>query len=426
MSATTAGSANVAGSTVSTGGQASGAAGADGVAGVTVMAGTASGGTAGNAGSASGAGSAGAPAGGSGGQAPGLYPAAPEMLEVLARANQQFVAKWPDTGAPIVVNGTSRQSNIWTRAVYYEGLLNLYAVDPKPDYKDYALAWGNAHSWQLRSSDSSTTNADNQCAGQPYIDLYNLDGAKDAVRIAAIKTSIDGMVAIHGLLEHPVAPGIHERVAGAGVESGDRRRSVAGQHRQVGDAADVDHHAVRSGLPEDRLVKRRHQRGALAAERQVLAAEVRHDRDAGQGRDHIRITNLQGEGRRARGAVADGLAVAADGGDGLGLQGRFGQQFVDGLREAPAGQHVGPAEPVDLAFPGRAQRKQLPAQLFGVGQGVRRDQGGLRGEAHQRHVDAVDACARERADEEFRLQDPLSMSVRPGRRNPGIPRHAPD
>ena len=123
-----------------------------------------------------------------------MYPPAAQITEVLARVNKQFADKWPDTGTPIVVGGTSRQSNIWTRAVYYEGLLNLYAVDPKPAYKDYALAWGNAHSWQLRNNDSATTNADNQCAGQPYIDLYNLDGAKDAARIAAIQTSIDGMV----------------------------------------------------------------------------------------------------------------------------------------------------------------------------------------------------------------------------------------
>lgn len=58
----------------------------------------------------------------------------------------------------------------------------------------YAVAWGEAHSWQLRNSDSSTTNADNQCAGQTFIDLYRLDGAKDATRIAAIQSSIDGML----------------------------------------------------------------------------------------------------------------------------------------------------------------------------------------------------------------------------------------
>jgi rhamnogalacturonyl hydrolase YesR len=72
--------------------------------------------------------------------------------------------------------------------------MNLYAVDPRPAYLNYAVAWGEAHAWQLRNNDSSTTNADNQCAGQTYVDLYNLDGAKDTTRITAIQTSIDGML----------------------------------------------------------------------------------------------------------------------------------------------------------------------------------------------------------------------------------------
>jgi unsaturated rhamnogalacturonyl hydrolase len=192
------GASSVVGSSGSNaGGQLGGGAGSNG--GGTPNAGAAGAGTAGGVGlgGAGAAGSGGANVGGGagvGGQPSGAYPPAAQVLEVLARVNQQFADKWPDTAAPIVVGGTSRQSNIWTRAVYYEGLLNLYAVDPKPAYKDYALAWGNAHDWQLRNNDSTTTNADNQCAGQVYIDLYSLDGGKDAQRIAAIQTSIDSMV----------------------------------------------------------------------------------------------------------------------------------------------------------------------------------------------------------------------------------------
>jgi unsaturated rhamnogalacturonyl hydrolase len=157
--------------------------------------------SAGSAGSngAGGGASAGQSTGGSGnagsaGHSSGLYPPVADVLDVLGRVNKQFADKWPDTAAPIVVGGTSRESTIWTRGVYYEGLLGLYSADPKPAYKDYAIAWGTAHTWQLRGNDSATTNADNQCAGQAYVDLYNLDGAKDAPRIAAIQTSIDGMV----------------------------------------------------------------------------------------------------------------------------------------------------------------------------------------------------------------------------------------
>lgn len=165
-------------------------AGAGGVGGGSVSAGA--GGAAGVSATGGVAGAA-AGSGGLGGQ-PSIYPAASDVLEVLTRVNAQFADKWPDPGEPIIVNGITRPSNIWTRAVYYEGLLALYAVDPQPAYLSYAVAWGEAHSWQLRDNDSSTTNADNQCAGQIYIDLYHLGGAEDAERVTAIQASIDNML----------------------------------------------------------------------------------------------------------------------------------------------------------------------------------------------------------------------------------------
>lgn len=85
----------------------------------------------------------------------------------------------------------SRPSNIWTRAVYYEGLLALHAVAPRAAYREFAVAWAEHHAWGLRAP---TNNADNQCAGQAYIELYQLDGAMDSQRIAAIKASIDSLV----------------------------------------------------------------------------------------------------------------------------------------------------------------------------------------------------------------------------------------
>jgi unsaturated rhamnogalacturonyl hydrolase len=174
-------------SNVAVGGQlAAGGAGAGGAAANGGLAGASAAGNGGIAGASAGT-------GGSGGQTAGTYPPVAGVLDVLTRVNAQFADKWPDPGAPIVV-GSTRPSNIWTRAVYYEGLMNLYAVDPKPAYLSYAVAWGEAHAWQLRNNDSTTTNADNQCAGQTYIDLYNLDGAKDTKRITAIQTSIDGML----------------------------------------------------------------------------------------------------------------------------------------------------------------------------------------------------------------------------------------
>jgi rhamnogalacturonyl hydrolase YesR len=98
--------------------------------------------------------------------------------------------KWPDAGKSIITN-IERPSNIWTRAVYYEGLMALYNIDKQKKFYDYAVQWGEKHNWDLRGG-SATRNADNQCCGQTYIDLYLMD--KQDERIKNIKASIDSMV----------------------------------------------------------------------------------------------------------------------------------------------------------------------------------------------------------------------------------------
>ena len=100
------------------------------------------------------------------------------------------MAKWPDPGKEIVTNKT-RPSNIWTRAVYYEGLMALHRADPQQKYYDYAVAWGESHNWGLAGGDS-IRHADYQTAGQTYIELYNID--PQPRRIRSIKVSIDNMV----------------------------------------------------------------------------------------------------------------------------------------------------------------------------------------------------------------------------------------
>jgi unsaturated rhamnogalacturonyl hydrolase len=114
-----------------------------------------------------------------------------KILETMTLCNACFMGKWPDPGKRIVTN-RDRASNIWTRAVYYEGLMELYRIDPRPEYYDYAVRWGEFHGWNLRDGQTYTRNADNQCAGQTYIDLYRIDPKPE--RIALIKASIDSMM----------------------------------------------------------------------------------------------------------------------------------------------------------------------------------------------------------------------------------------
>ena len=100
--------------------------------------------------------------------------------------------KWPDAGKPIFTN-IERPSNIWTRAVYYEGLMALYGIDQQKEYYDYALQWGEKHKWGLRGG-IKTRNADNQCCGQTYIDMYLLDSRQHPERVRDIKASVDSMM----------------------------------------------------------------------------------------------------------------------------------------------------------------------------------------------------------------------------------------
>jgi rhamnogalacturonyl hydrolase YesR len=119
-------------------------------------------------------------------------PAKKKVLETMRLTNKYFMEKWPDAGKTIFTN-IERPSNIWTRAVYYEGLMALYKIDKQRSYCDYALQWGEKHKWGLRGG-IKTRNADNQCCGQTYLDMYLLDNRQHPERVNDIKASIDSMM----------------------------------------------------------------------------------------------------------------------------------------------------------------------------------------------------------------------------------------
>jgi rhamnogalacturonyl hydrolase YesR len=123
-------------------------------------------------------------------QTPQKAPQQQDILRAMRLANTYFMQKWPDPGQQIVTN-IARPSNIWTRAVYYEGLMALYSIDPKKEYYDYAVDWGQKHQWLPRNF-LKNPNADDQCCGQTWIDLYGIDPRIE--RIGAIKATIDKMI----------------------------------------------------------------------------------------------------------------------------------------------------------------------------------------------------------------------------------------
>lgn len=113
-----------------------------------------------------------------------------KTLKTLIKVNDYFMKKYADYRTPSFYHKI-RPSHIWTRAVYYEGLMALYSIYPHEDYYNYAYNWADFHEWGLRDG-TTTRNADNQCCGQVYIDLYNLSPSPEKIR--KIKANIDMIV----------------------------------------------------------------------------------------------------------------------------------------------------------------------------------------------------------------------------------------
>lgn len=105
-----------------------------------------------------------------------------------------FIKKYPDVGAKSYVGGKERNSKIWTRGIFYEGLLNMYRENPREEWLKYAVDWGEFHKW-VSSSDTEAKkhNADYQCCGQAYLQMYQM--APQPVRMSHIKMRIDAMIA---------------------------------------------------------------------------------------------------------------------------------------------------------------------------------------------------------------------------------------
>lgn len=113
------------------------------------------------------------------------------VMAKLRLANDYFMKKWPDPHKTIITN-KERPANIWTRGVYYEGLMAFYKIDKQKRYYDYAVEWGEKHAWKPVRGEVYTRHADNQNCGMTYIDLYRIDPKPE--RLAAIKKNIDSVI----------------------------------------------------------------------------------------------------------------------------------------------------------------------------------------------------------------------------------------
>lgn len=110
-----------------------------------------------------------------------------DILSLARRVNDYFIAQNPDPTKPTFVK-RERSSNLWTRAVYYEGLMALYSIDPQKRYLQYTDRWGTFHKWTARTSEQNT-NADNQCCEQTYIDRFMM--TRDTAMLCPTKRNLE-------------------------------------------------------------------------------------------------------------------------------------------------------------------------------------------------------------------------------------------
>lgn len=113
------------------------------------------------------------------------------VLETLTKVNGYFMKKYADYRLPSFYK-KMRPSNIWTRTVYYEGLLSLYSIYPLDEYYDYAYGWADFHEWGFHRG-TTTRHADNYSPGQIYLDLYRLC-PNDAEKIRKTRANINMLV----------------------------------------------------------------------------------------------------------------------------------------------------------------------------------------------------------------------------------------
>ena len=95
---------------------------------------------------------------------------ADDVLALTRKANDYFMNKYEDPTVPTNVKKI-RPSSLWTRAVYYEGLMALNDIDPQARYIDYTDRWADFHKWTPRNG-VKTTDADDQCCSQTYLMRY--------------------------------------------------------------------------------------------------------------------------------------------------------------------------------------------------------------------------------------------------------------
>lgn len=169
-----------------------------------------------------------------------------DVLDAMERANDYFMNKYPDPGKPTFVK-KERPSNLWTRGVYFEGLMALAEVErlmgsaKHEQYKKYIYDWGEAHKWLPRNG-VTTRDADDYCCCQTYLDIYQYVRSTST---SAVERKREDKIRGSELLITPTKVCVNNLIEAGSIPwvVGDQEKSAG----SVGDWTWID--AIQMGLP---------------------------------------------------------------------------------------------------------------------------------------------------------------------------------
>ena len=99
----------------------------------------------------------------------GQPPTPDQVLRAMHQANDYFIRQHPDPTVPTFVK-KERPSNLWTRGVYFEGLMALNRIDLRASNKEYVCQWAAFHRFTPRNG-VYTRDADDYCCCQTYLEM---------------------------------------------------------------------------------------------------------------------------------------------------------------------------------------------------------------------------------------------------------------
>jgi unsaturated rhamnogalacturonyl hydrolase len=105
------------------------------------------------------------------------------MVAVMRQVADQWIGAHPNSG-----------DDEWADATLMSGLIALYRLTSDATYLNYVTGWAQSHAYGLNGG-NTTRDADSQCAGQAYLDLYGIAPAAD--KIAAIEACLHNMTYVN-------------------------------------------------------------------------------------------------------------------------------------------------------------------------------------------------------------------------------------